>query len=67
MNQTDENDTCIRVDLLVEESHTKRYIEMQNTLEMDFLRSLLYTPSKIIVYHQKLRNNFTNISKVISN
>ena len=66
-NQIDENDKFIRVDLLVEDStHRKIYIEIQNTREIDFLQSLLYASSKIIVDHQKLGNNFANISKVIS-
>ncbi len=33
---------------------------------MDYLKSLLYSTSKIIVEHQKLRQDFTDVSKVIS-
>ncbi|MDI9357210.1 MAG: Rpn family recombination-promoting nuclease/putative transposase [Chitinophagaceae bacterium] len=67
MNQVDENDKFTRVDLLVEDSsHRKIYIEIQNTREIDFLESLLYASSKIIVNHQKLGEDFSNISKVIS-
>ncbi|MDI9356892.1 MAG: Rpn family recombination-promoting nuclease/putative transposase [Chitinophagaceae bacterium] len=66
-NQTHEFDKFVQVDLLVEDSaHRKIYIEIQNTREIDFLESLLYSSSKIIVDHQTLGENFSNISKVIS-
>ena len=47
-------------------NNRKIYIEIQNTRETDYLESLLYCTSKIIVDHQKLGDNFSNISKVIS-
>ena len=47
-------------------NNRKIYIEIQNTWEIDYLESLLYCTSKIIVDHQKLGDNFSNISKVIS-
>ena len=66
-NQTDENDKFVRVDLILQDSYKRKiYVEIQNTQEMDYLESLLYASSKIIVEHQKLGNNFVNISKVIS-
>jgi len=66
-NQKDENDKFNRVDLLVEVSNNKKiYIEIQNTRETDYLESLLYATSKIIVEHQNLGNDFKDISKVIS-
>ena len=66
-NPIDENDKFIRVDLLVEDSLKRKiFIEIQNTREIDYIESLLYASSKIIVDHQKLGDNFSNISKVIS-
>jgi len=66
-NQKDEDDKFIRVDLLIEDSQKRKiYIEIQNTRETDYLESLLYATSKIIVEHQELGENFKDISKVIS-
>jgi len=66
-NAEDENDKFNRVDLLVQDSQNRKiYIEIQNTRETDYLESLLYATSKIIVEHQNLGNNFKDISKVIS-
>jgi len=66
-NSQDENDKFNRVDLLVEDSENRKiYIEIQNTRETDYLESLLYATSKIIVEHQDLGDDFKNISKVIS-
>jgi len=66
-NSQDENDKFNRVDLLVEDSENRKiYIEIQNTRETDYLESLLYATSKIIVEHQDLGDDFKNISKVVS-
>jgi len=66
-NPEDEDDKFNRVDLLVQDSQNRKiYIEIQNTRETDYLESLLYATSKIIVEHQELGNNFKDISKVIS-
>jgi len=62
-----EDDKFNRVDLLVQDSQNRKiYIEIQNTRETDYLESLLYATSKIIVEHQDLGDNFKDISKVIS-
>jgi predicted transposase/invertase (TIGR01784 family) len=66
-NQTTESDKFNRVDLLIQDSQNRKiYIEIQNTRETDYLESLLYGTSKIIVENQKLGEDFKNISKVIS-
>jgi len=66
-NAEDENDKFNRVDLLVQDSQLRKiYIEIQNTRETDYLESLLYATSKIIVEHQDLGEDFKDISKVIS-
>jgi len=66
-NQKDENDKFIRVDLLVVDSQNRKiYIEIQNAREKDYLESLLYATSKIIVENQKIGDDFSNVSKVIS-
>jgi len=66
-NQVAEDDKFNRVDLLIlDKENRKIYIEIQNTRETDYLESLLYCTSKIIVDHQKLGDDFRNISKVIS-
>jgi predicted transposase/invertase (TIGR01784 family) len=66
-NQKTEEDKYNRVDLLVQDKENRKiYIEIQNTRESDYLESLLYCTSKIIVDHQKLGDDFRNISKVIS-
>ena len=66
-NAEDENDKFNRVDLLVQDSQNRKiYIEIQNTRETDYLESLLYATSKIIVENQDLGENFKDISKVIS-
>jgi predicted transposase/invertase (TIGR01784 family) len=66
-NQNSEIDKYNRVDLLIlDKDKRKIYIEIQNTRETDYLQSLLYSTSKIIVDHQKLGDDFRNISKVIS-
>ena len=66
-NAEDENDKFNRVDLLVQDSQNRKiYIEIQNTRETDYLESLLYATSKIIVEHQELGEDFKDISKVIS-
>jgi len=66
-NPKDEDDKFIRVDLLVLDSQNRKiYIEIQNTRETDYLESLLYATSKIIVEHQKLSKDFSDVSKVIS-
>jgi hypothetical protein len=52
---------------LVQDSQLRKiYIEIQNTRETDYLESLLYATSKIIVEHQDLGEDFRDISKVIS-
>ena len=66
-NSEDEDDKFNRVDLLIQDSQNRKiYIEIQNTRETDYLESLLYATSKIIVEHQDLGENFKDISKVIS-
>lgn len=66
-NQKNEDDKFVRVDLLVLDSQNRKiYIEIQNTRETDYLESLLYSTSKIIVEHQKISQSFADISKVIS-
>ncbi len=66
-NQDDEEDKFNRVDLLIQDSENRKiYIEIQNTRETDYLESLLFATSKIIVEHQDLGDNFKDISKVIS-
>ncbi len=66
-NGISETDKYNRVDLLVQDSANRKiYIEIQNTRETDYLESLLYSTSKIIVENQKLGKDFRNISKVIS-
>jgi hypothetical protein len=66
-NADGEDDKFNRVDLLVQDSQNRKiYIEIQNTRETDYLESLLYATSKIIVEHQNLGYNFKDISKVIS-
>ena len=66
-NAEGENDKFNRVDLLVQDSQNRKiYIEIQNTRETDYLESLLYATSKIIVEHQDLGEDFKDISKVIS-
>jgi len=66
-NQKDEDDKFIRVDMLIQDSQERKiYIEIQNSRETDYLESLLYSTSKIIVEHQKLSKDFTDVSKIIS-
>jgi len=66
-NPIDDDDKFIRVDLLVEDSQKRKiYIEIQNSRETDFLHSLLYASSKIIVENQKLGSDFSDVVKVIS-
>lgn len=66
-NPEDETDKFNRVDLLVEDSQRRKiYIEIQNTRESDYLESLLFGTSKIIVENQDLGKDFRDISKVIS-
>jgi predicted transposase/invertase (TIGR01784 family) len=66
-NQKDEDDKFVRVDMLIQDSQERKiYIEIQNTRETDYLESLLYSTSKIIVEHQKLSKDFSNVSKIIS-
>ncbi len=66
-NPKDEYDKFIRVDLLVVDSQNRKiYIEIQNAREKDYLESLLYATSKIIVEHQRISEDFSNVSKVIS-
>ena len=66
-NQDDVEDKFNRVDLLIQDSEKRKiYIEIQNTRETDYLESLLFATSKIIVEHQNLGDNFKDISKVIS-
>jgi predicted transposase/invertase (TIGR01784 family) len=66
-NPKDEDDKFIRVDLLLQDSQNRKiFIEIQNTRETDYLESLLYASSKIIVEHQKLGKDFSDISKIIS-
>ena len=66
-NQENEEDKFNRVDLLIQDSQTRKiYIEIQNIRETDYLESLLFATSKIIVEHQDLGDNFRDISKVIS-
>ena len=57
-NQKDENDKFVRVDMLIQDSQNRKiYIEVQNTRETDYLESLLYSTSKVIVEHQKLKKD----------
>jgi len=66
-NQDDKNDKYNRVDLLVEDSQLRKiYIEIQNTHEYDYLKSILYSTSKIIVDDQDLEKDFKDITKIIS-
>jgi predicted transposase/invertase (TIGR01784 family) len=66
-NQKTDDDKFNRVDLLVQDRENRKiYIEIQNTRETDYLERLLYSSSKIIIDHQKLGNDFCDISKVIS-
>jgi predicted transposase/invertase (TIGR01784 family) len=66
-NRKTEDDKFNRVDLLIQDKENRKiYIEIQNTRESDYLESLLYCTSKIIVDHQKLGDDFRDISKVIS-
>ena len=66
-NQKADDDKFNRVDLLVHDKEGRKiYIEIQNTRETDYLERLLYSSSKIIVDHQKLGTDFSNISKVVS-
>jgi len=66
-NPEDETDKFNRVDLLVEDSQRRKiFIEIQNTRESDYLESLLFGTSKIIVENQDLGKDFRDISKVIS-
>lgn len=66
-NQKTEDDKFNRVDLLIQDKENRKiYIEIQNTRETDYLESLLYCTSKIIVDHQNLGDDFRDISKVIS-
>jgi hypothetical protein len=66
-NPADEDDKFIRVDLLVLDSQNRKiYIEIQNTRETDYLESLLYATSKIIVENQNIGKDFSDVSKVIS-
>ncbi|MEA3446299.1 MAG: PD-(D/E)XK nuclease family transposase [Bacteroidota bacterium] len=66
-NQADEEDKFNRVDLLVQDSEKRKiYIEIQNTRESDYLESLLFATSKIIVENQKLGKDFSDVSKIIS-
>jgi hypothetical protein len=66
-NQKADDDKFNRVDLLVQDKENRKiYIEIQNTRETDYLERLLYSSSKIIVDHQKLGTDFSNISKVVS-
>jgi hypothetical protein len=43
----------------------KIIVEIQNSRESDYLERLLYGASKVVAEHQKLGENFKNISKVI--
>ena len=66
-NQTEADNKFNRVDLMIEDCHHRKIIvEIQNSRESDYLERLLYGASKVIVEHQKLGENFKNISKVIS-
>ena len=66
-NPEAQDDKFVRVDMLVLDSRGRKiYIEIQNTRETDYLESLLYSTSKIIVENQKLGRDFANVSKVIS-
>ena len=66
-NAEDDRDKFNRVDLLIQDSKNRKiFIEIQNTRESDYLESLLYASSKIIVENQDLGVDFKNISKVIS-
>ncbi|KOR27570.1 hypothetical protein TI05_18720, partial [Achromatium sp. WMS3] len=66
-NAADATDKYNRVDLLVEDSQQRKiYIEIQTSRETDYLESLIYATSKIIVEHQDLGDDFHNLSKVIS-
>jgi len=66
-NAEDEQDKYNRVDLLCEDSQQRKiYIEIQNTRERDYMERLLYATSKIIVENQRLGEDFSQVSKVIS-
>jgi len=66
-NQKDDNDKFVRVDMLILDSENRKiYIEIQNTRETDYLESLLYSSSKIIVEHQKIGSDFSDVCKAIS-
>ncbi|MCF8374384.1 MAG: PD-(D/E)XK nuclease family transposase [Bacteroidales bacterium] len=66
-NQEGEEDKFNRVDLLVQDSQKRKiYIEIQNTRESDYLESLLFATSKIIVENQKLGKDFSDVNKIIS-
>lgn len=66
-NQDGEEDKFNRVDLLVQDSQKRKiYIEIQNTRESDYLESLLFATSKIIVENQKLGKDFSDVTKIIS-
>ncbi|MBF0202501.1 MAG: PD-(D/E)XK nuclease family transposase [Desulfamplus sp.] len=66
-NQSHADDKFNRVDLMVEDSLGRKIIiEIQNTRETDYLERLLFGTSKVIVENQKLGEDFSSISKVIS-
>ena len=66
-NQDSEDNKFNRVDLLVQDSENRKiYIEIQNTRESDYLESLLFATSKIIIENQKLGKDFSDVSKIIS-
>lgn len=66
-NQTKQKDKFNRVDILVENSKGELLIiEIQNTLELDYLHRILYGTSKVITENIKLGEAYKNVKKVIS-
>ena len=66
-NQKKKNDKFNRVDILVENSKGELLIiEIQNTVELDYLHRILYGTSKLITENIKLGESYSNIKKVIS-
>jgi len=56
-----------RVDILVEDENKEKIIvEIQNERESDYLESVLFGSSKVIVDYFKLGTKYKEISKVIS-
>lgn len=66
-NQSKKKDKFNRVDILVENSTGELLIiEIQNTLELDYLHRILYGTAKVITENIKLGEAYKNVKKVIS-